>query len=86
MLLYLIDYCYKSHTGLLCYLFFEAFLAFRYLIGDDRAIFLFKDGSQAWDAKNFLVEQEKCSQVVIESKAYPGPAFIEVSCPWWQEE
>ena len=49
----------------------------RYLIGDDRAIFLFKDGSQAWDAKNFLTEQEKCAQVVIESKAYPGPAFTE---------
>ncbi|KAJ1527401.1 hypothetical protein ONE63_007383 [Megalurothrips usitatus] len=49
----------------------------RYLIGDDRAIFLFKDGAQAWDAKNFLVEQEKCSQVMIESKAYPGPAFTE---------
>ncbi|KAK3928532.1 LDLR chaperone boca [Frankliniella fusca] len=48
-----------------------------YLIGDDRAIFLFKDGAQAWDAKNFLVEQEKCSQVIIESKAYPGPAFTQ---------
>ncbi|XP_034249248.1 LDLR chaperone boca [Thrips palmi] len=49
----------------------------RYLIGDDRAIFLFKDGAQAWDAKNFIVEQEKCAQVLIENKAYPGRAFIE---------
>lgn len=63
--------------GLKLILYFQL-VSCRYLIGDDRAIFLFKDGAQAWDAKNFLVEQEKCAQVVIESKAYPGPAFTEV--------
>ncbi|KAK9504085.1 hypothetical protein O3M35_010507 [Rhynocoris fuscipes] len=44
----------------------------RYMIDDNRALFLFKDGSQAWDAKDFLVEQERCKEVMIESKAYPG--------------
>nr|CAD7408044.1 unnamed protein product [Timema poppensis] len=44
----------------------------RYLVDDDRAIFMFKDGSQAWDAKNFIVEQEKCKEVVIENKTYHG--------------
>ncbi|XP_067012095.1 LDLR chaperone boca [Anabrus simplex] len=44
----------------------------RYLVDDNRAIFLFKDGSQAWEAKDFLVEQEKCKEVVIENKTYPG--------------
>ncbi|CAH0554035.1 unnamed protein product [Brassicogethes aeneus] len=44
----------------------------RYLVGDDRAIFLFKDGSQAWTAKEYLVEQERCESVTIESKVYPG--------------
>ncbi|GAB6032054.1 mesoderm development candidate 2 [Chamberlinius hualienensis] len=44
----------------------------RYLIDDHRAIFMFKDGSQAWDAKNFLVEQEECDEVVIENKTYYG--------------
>jgi hypothetical protein len=44
----------------------------RYLVDDNRAIFLFKDGSQAWTAKEYLVQQEKCESVTIESKVYPG--------------
>lgn len=44
----------------------------RYLVSDDRSIFLFKDGSQAWDAKEFLIEQERCKVVVIENKSYYG--------------
>lgn len=44
----------------------------RYMVSDDRAIFLFKDGSQAWMAKDFLVEQERCKGVTIENKEYPG--------------
>ncbi|KRT78565.1 hypothetical protein AMK59_6688 [Oryctes borbonicus] len=44
----------------------------RYLVDDNRAIFLFKDGSQAWPAKEYLIEQEKCESVTIESKVYYG--------------
>ncbi|XP_022919656.1 LDLR chaperone boca [Onthophagus taurus] len=44
----------------------------RYLVDDNRAIFLFKDGAQAWEAKNYLVDQEKCESVTIESKVYHG--------------
>lgn len=42
------------------------------MVGDNRAIFLFKDGSQAWVAKDFLVEQKDCESVTIENKVYPG--------------
>lgn len=45
---------------------------FRYMVDDNRAIFLFKDGSQAWVAKEYLIEQERCESVMIESKVYPG--------------
>lgn len=45
---------------------------FRYLIDDTRAIFMFKDGSMAWEAKDFLVAQEGCKEVTIENKNYPG--------------
>lgn len=45
---------------------------FRYLVSDDRSLFMFKDGSQAWDAKDFLIEQERCKEVVIENKSYFG--------------
>lgn len=33
---------------------------------------MFKDGAQGWEAKDFLVEQDRCEEVVIESKSYPG--------------
>ncbi|XP_023292588.2 LDLR chaperone boca [Lucilia cuprina] len=44
----------------------------RYMVDDNRAIFMFKDGSQAWDAKDFLIQQERCQGVTIENKEYPG--------------
>ncbi|GIY58676.1 LDLR chaperone boca [Caerostris extrusa] len=44
----------------------------RYPIGQDRVIFMFKDGSQAWEAKDFLVKQERLELVTIESKEYFG--------------
>ncbi|KAH8253653.1 hypothetical protein KR032_006377 [Drosophila birchii] len=44
----------------------------RYMVDDDRAIFLFKDGAQAWEAKDFLIEQDRCKGVTIENKEYPG--------------
>lgn len=33
---------------------------------------MFKDGSQAWDAKDFLIEQERMEVVTIENKEYYG--------------
>ncbi|XP_065209304.1 LDLR chaperone boca-like [Planococcus citri] len=44
----------------------------RYLIEDDRAIFMYKDGSQAWTAKDYLIEQERCDTVTIDSKVFEG--------------
>lgn len=44
----------------------------RYMVDTNRAIFLFKDGSQAWDAKDFLIDQERCESVTIENKVYDG--------------
>lgn len=45
---------------------------YRYMIDDNRAIFMFKDGSQAWEAKDFLVQQERCESVSVENKVYKG--------------
>lgn len=33
---------------------------------------MFKDGSQAWEAKEFLIEQQDLESVTIESKVYKG--------------
>lgn len=45
---------------------------YRYMIDDNRAIFMFKDGSQAWEAKDFLITQDRCDSVSVENKVYPG--------------
>lgn len=42
------------------------------MIDDNRAIFMFKDGSQAWEAKDFLIAQDRCESVSVENKVYPG--------------
>lgn len=42
------------------------------MIDDNRAIFMFKDGSQSWAAKDYLIEQDRCESVTIENKVYPG--------------
>ncbi|KAG5897810.1 hypothetical protein JTB14_011810 [Gonioctena quinquepunctata] len=47
----------------------------RYLVDDDRAIFLFKDGAQAWTAKEYLTDQPECESITIESKVYEGKYF-----------
>jgi len=48
----------------------------RYVIEETRAIFLFHDGSQAWDAKDFLLEQEQVKDISLEGQVYPGKKSI----------
>lgn len=33
---------------------------------------MFSDGAQAWKAKDFLIEQERCESVTVENKVYHG--------------
>ncbi|KAK4303294.1 hypothetical protein Pmani_024679 [Petrolisthes manimaculis] len=44
----------------------------RYMVDQRRAIFMFKDGAQAWDAKDFLVQQKEVKECSIENKIYHG--------------
>jgi len=44
----------------------------RYPLDDGRCIFMFKDGALAWEAKDFLIDQEQCQEVQIEQKVYHG--------------
>lgn len=53
----------------------------RYMVEDSRAIFLFKDGAQAWDAKDFLIDQQRCKSVTIENKTYRGKHTKEEESP-----
>jgi len=53
------------------------------MVDEDRAIFMYKDGSQAWDAKDFLIQQEDCVDVTIENQVYKGPASPIVSIKYF---
>jgi len=44
----------------------------RFPVDEDRVIFMFKDGASAWEAKDFLIEQERCLEVQIEQRVYHG--------------
>src|SRR6218665_2435576 len=48
----------------------------RFLIENDRAIFMFDDGDHAWDAKDFFIKQPECIEVTIEGQSYYGPAYV----------
>uniref|UniRef100_A0A914L9A7 LDLR chaperone boca n=1 Tax=Meloidogyne incognita TaxID=6306 RepID=A0A914L9A7_MELIC len=45
-----------------------------YVVDDDRILFLFKEGQQAWDARDFLIRQPECKEIQLEGRTIPGPA------------
>merc|ERR1711936_785584 len=44
----------------------------RFLVEDMRVMFSFKVGSYAWEAKDFLIEQERVEDVQLEGKTFKG--------------
>lgn len=44
----------------------------RFMVGPDRAIFMLKDGSLAWEMKDYLVAQERCADVTVEGQVFQG--------------
>lgn len=57
---------------------------YRYVVGNNRVLFVLKDGGQAWEIKDFLVRQDRCEVVTIEGKDYPGKASPQVLSSYWQ--
>lgn len=49
----------------------------RYVIDDKSAIFMVQDGSRSIEIKNFLVEQDRCLEVSVDSKKFPGKKNLE---------
>lgn len=43
-------------------------------MGSNRVIFMLRDGSVAWEVKDFLVSQERCVDVTVEGQVFPGKA------------
>ncbi|XP_030581032.1 LRP chaperone MESD [Archocentrus centrarchus] len=46
----------------------------RFVVGSNRVIFMLRDGSLAWEVKDFLVAQERCVDVTVEGQVFPGKA------------
>ncbi|XP_068597993.1 LRP chaperone MESD [Brachionichthys hirsutus] len=46
----------------------------RFVVGSNRAIFMLRDGSMAWEVKDFLTAQERCLDVTVEGQVFPGKA------------
>lgn len=44
----------------------------RFIVGSDRAIFMLRDGSYAWEIKDFLIGQDRCADVTLEGQVYHG--------------
>jgi len=57
----------------------SAFVIDRYVVGSNRVLLMLKDGSQAWEVKDFLVQQDRCEVVTIEGKDYPGKGSAQVA-------
>lgn len=56
-------WCLTRH----CYYFHP-----RYLVSDDRVLLMLKDGSLAWDVKDYLITQPDCLLVEFENQQFPG--------------
>ncbi|XP_061819853.2 LRP chaperone MESD [Nerophis lumbriciformis] len=46
----------------------------RFVVGSNRVIFMLRDGSLAWEVKDFLLTQERCMDVTVEGQVFPGKA------------
>ncbi|XP_017554993.1 LRP chaperone MESD [Pygocentrus nattereri] len=46
----------------------------RFVVGSNRVIFMLRDGSYAWEIKDFLINQDRCEDVTVEGQVYPGKA------------
>ena len=44
----------------------------RFVVQEGKVIFMIQDGEQAWQVKDFLVQQPECIRVDLENQHYPG--------------
>ena len=64
--------CKPNTTMPMFNLMFLFSLCPRYLVSDDRALLMLKDGSLAWDVKDFLITQPDCKLVEFDNQQFPG--------------
>ncbi|XP_061614043.1 LRP chaperone MESD [Phyllopteryx taeniolatus] len=57
----------------------------RFVVGSNRVIFMLRDGSLAWEVKDFLLTQERCLDVTVEGQVFPGKAAKKDNSEYKQE-
>ncbi|XP_019935184.1 LRP chaperone MESD [Paralichthys olivaceus] len=58
----------------------------RFVVGSNRVIFMLRDGSLAWEVKDFLVAQERCMDVTVEGQVFPGKPAKKDSAKYNQQK
>lgn len=58
----------------------------RFVVGSNRVIFMLRDGSVAWEIKDFLVSQERCVDVTVEGQVFPGKAAKKDDAKYKQQD
>jgi len=48
----------------------------KYVVDDNRILLLLQDGGDAFDVKDFLVQQERCDEVMIDNRPYYGKGHV----------
>lgn len=43
-----------------------------YVVEDDRILFMFKDGSRAWEGRDYLLKQPQCKEITLEGNTIQG--------------
>ena len=57
------------YQDIICF-YISVFFIFRYVIADDRVLFQLKDGSMAFEIRDFLVTQDTCLTVSFEQMEF----------------
>ena len=47
-----------------------------YVVDDSRALFLLQDGSEAFEVKDLLVQEDRCQEVTIDNRPYYGKGAL----------
>ena len=51
---------------------YKRIIYFRYVVDDNRVLFLLQDGSQAYEVKDYLIQQDRCQEVTIDNRPFYG--------------
>lgn len=64
--------CIEVNLFYFTFLLIRWCISFRYIVDDKRVLFLLQDGSQVYEVKDYLVQQDRCQEVTIDNRQFLG--------------